>query len=751
MSAIPRRPLGRRQVIDTTPTIDIQSLRRSQVESSGSSGSSGLEGLTRASQHAAPERTPLTKRFPAATRALLTKDRIAQAMTQFEGPVRAALQRVQRMPAIAALTPASLKGDPPISGRIDRSIKRGKQRVLFRPHDKEIQPFPLELEDTWGLRHGAEVEIETTTTPSGETKQRIVTDREDFGRAFVGEVAKVDGRWVARGIGANRAYETVPLDDAAAARAPRLEGQAIVCHVQHRGQPDRVGHVLEVLGPSDGARARFLSVATDNGLSLTHPEEAMAEVRAFQQEEITGKSFEELPFVTIDGKDTVDLDQAVCVQERPGGGVVVHYAIADAAHYVKEGSALDKEAVKRSLSAYLPGRSIPMLPRELSEDLCSLVANKRRRAFVVTMELDDQGKLLDSKFERGVIKARAKLDFEGVQEFMDTKAGPLANQDYSRSLELLQSIGGTLIDRAKDRKVVDSQASESRGVPSDATPCGFELKSRDRLMVERFNEQISLMTNHAVAARLEAEDVKALHRAHAKPDPDKVAAFRRSVAVLGRPWPKDQAMSDYLAALDSTDPKTACIRRMATRTNVRASYTPDSPGHHGLKLKHYLHFTAPMRRYPDIVAARVLAAIVEGTPIPHQDDDDLDFIARCNERAARMHGTIASQCTSILGSMLLEPHVGEAMSGTVVDVSPGGFKVELDAFPAEISVSSGLMQKTEGGQYGLVNEATAYETPKGLFGLGDRADLRILGVDTLEGEVDAIPAAFGDGPDARAA
>ncbi len=742
--------LGRVQVIEARPTGDIDALR--QIASTrDASGFDGTRPGAQVSDDATPPRAPLTHRFPLAARALLTNDKLRQAIAQFDGPVRAALQRVQKLPPIAALSPTALKPEPPIAGRIDRSLKRGKPRVLFRPHDKEIQPFPLELADTWGLRHGAEVEIETTTTPSGETKQRIITDREDFGRAFVGEVAKVDGQWVARGISANRSYESVPLDAEAAAKAPSMEGQAVIVHVQNRGRPDVVGHVKEVLGSPDGAQTRFLSVATDHGLSLTHPEEAMAEVRAFQEEPITGKSFEHLPFVTIDGKDTVDLDQAVCVEDRPGGGAIVHYAIADAAYYVKEGSALDKEAVKRSLTAYLPGRSLPMLPRELSEDLCSLVADQRRRAFVVTLELDANGALVDSKFERGVIKSRAKLDFEGVQEFIDTKSGPLANQEYTRSLELLEKMGGTLMDAAKARGVVDNPEQEMRASPCDDSPVGFELKARDRLPIERFNEQISLMTNHAVAAELESHGAKALHRAHVAPEDDKIETFRRSVAALGLPWPDGMRMSDYLLTLDPTDRRTASIFRMSTRTNHRASYVPNSPGHHGLKLEHYLHFTAPMRRYPDIVAARVLAAIVEGTPLPHQDDDELDHIAKCNERAARMHGSIGAQCTAILESMLLQSRVGETIAGDVVDVSPGGFKVQLESPPAVVSVASGPLQKIAGGQFGLIRDGTAYETPRGTFGLGDRAEVRIVGVDTLEGTVEVVPAAFGDGPATRAA
>lgn len=731
------------------PIVDATSLP--EIEPSTKIVSSDRVDAGATSYKVPDERVPLAKRFPAAARAFLSDDKLQQVADHFGGAVSDAIARITKAPKIAPLVPSSLRPEPPITGRIERSLKRGRQRVLFRPYDKDISPFPLTLDATWGLRSGAEVQIVSKTDAAGKATQQILSDPSDFGRAFVGEIAEVDGRWVARGFSNNRTYDEVPLDEDSARDAASIAGQAVLVEVSGRGTSEQAARVEEVLGPVDGAKARFLATATDHGLSLKHPEAVMAEVRELQKEPITGKSFEHLPFVSIDGKDTVDLDQAVCVEERPGGGTIIHYAIADAAHYVREGSALDQEARRRSLTAYLPGRSLPVLPRELSEDLCSLNAGQRRRAFIVSMELDARGELVDTSFERGVIRSRAKLDFEGVQEFMDTGKGPLADQEYSRSLELLKSLGIEQVAKSAARGVVDNREREERASPDDGHPSGFAMKTRTSLPVEKYNEQVSLLANRAVAEKLNEAGVLALHRAHVDPDPRKLTEFRARVKKLGLPWPRGQELAAYLAGLDDADPRTRAISRMATRTNRRANYVAKSPGHYGLKLKAYLHFTAPMRRYPDIVAARVLAALVEGTPIPHQDEEELKRIADANDRAARIHGTIGSECASILQAIHLEPRLGETVTGFVVDASPGGFKVYIDDPPGDLYVSSGVMQKAQGGQYGLVDDQNAFETPAGVFGLGEAIDLRIVGVDRATGTVDVVPAAFGAERDIAAA
>lgn len=660
-----------------------------------------------------------------------------------------------------------------LKGTLERKVRGAddKQRLhlLFRPQSPEIQPFPIPADVVTGLPSGARLSIKVEKGALDERVYRVVASETDHVRTFVARVEVHDGEVLAVGQGLLSPYASIPLG----AVARHLEGQSIVARVEHPGLPTRTATVEEVLGVSDGPRARFLEAAADAGCDLEFPSAVMEELAALKADPgIEGKDLTDIPFVTIDNDDSMDLDQAVSIR-RNGDGFQVFYAIADAQHFVREGGAIDAEARRRALTTYLPDRSIPMLPRELSEDLCSLVEGQRRRAFVVRLDLDSAGKVTGTSFERGVIESRAKLSYNRVQRFHDAgpkqREGALSGRDFTETLELLREVGGLRIKEARARGVVESADREARIEPVAARPGSkgpraeggegggalrFALSQRSRNQVEKWNEQVSLLANEAVGRFIAGAGARVLHRVHPEPEVERVEAFRAKVGAIGVEWPREQELSEYMARLDEADPRTKAIRRLSARINRKATYDIEPLGHAALKLDFYDHFTAPMRRYPDIVAHRVLAALIErqgsvtgagpaggaaSDDLPHQDVKELDAIVGRVEAAHRRNREVAGRCQALMLAEMMKDELFSRKLGTVVDVGPEGAMVQLDRPEVIIPMTAAAMRSVGGGNYTLGQDGVTLEGPAAKVTLGSVVEVTLIWADPQSGIVDAVP------------
>jgi exoribonuclease R len=404
---------------------------------------------------------------------------------------------------------------------------------------------------------------------------------------------------------------------------------------------------------------------------LRLPGEFSGEVLAEAEESaaktvLSGVDRTDVPFVTIDPASSRDLDQAMHLGRRAGGGYRVQYAIADVASYVRPGGALETETWVRGQTVYLPDGRIPLHPAVLSEGAVSLFPDVERAAVVWTIDLDADGATVAVSLERARVRSRAKLDYEGVQRQVDagTAAEPIA---------LLPELGALLARRAADRGAVNLPLPEQE-VERDGD--GWRLVLRAPLAVEEFNAQISLLTGMAAAAIMLRGGVGLL-RTMPPPKPEAVAKLRGAAASLGVDWPADASVGAVVAGVDPGSPRGAAFLDQAADLLRGAAYTPfdgEPPaetGHGGVGAP-YAHVTAPLRRLADRYATEVCLALADGREIPAWAREALPRLPKTMADTDRLAGAANRGAIDLAEAVLLQHRVGERFDAGVVDVDRAG-------------------------------------------------------------------------------
>ncbi|GAA4700573.1 RNB domain-containing ribonuclease [Phytohabitans rumicis] len=388
----------------------------------------------------------------------------------------------------------------------------------------------------------------------------------------------------------------------------------------------------------------------------------------------------DVPFVTIDPPTSRDLDQAMCLQRRAGGGYRVHYAIADVAAYVRPGGALEAETWKRGQTVYLPDSKVPLHPVALSEDAVSLLPDVERAAVVWTIDLDADGSTVAVRLERARVRSRAKLDYAGVQA--DLAAGRLAEP-----IAALPEIGALLVARGLNRGAISLPLPEQDIEPDNG---GWRLVLRAPYPVEEFNAQISLLTGMAAADIMLAGGIGLL-RTMPAPRPDAIRRLRTAAAGLGIEWPDGAAVGRVVASIDPAQPRAAAFLDHAAELMRGAGYTafdgkvPDDPGH-GAVAAPYAHVTAPLRRLADRYATEVCLALHGGAQVPDWAGTALSQLPDVMAGTDRAASAAERGAVDLTEAVLLSGRVGEEFDAAVLDVddrpkrTPGGL-VALDEPP----------------------------------------------------------------------
>lgn len=474
---------------------------------------------------------------------------------------------------------------------------------------------------------------------------------------------------------------------------------------------------IELLATAESAAARIFAIAEDYKLDPYFPPEVLAEVAEILKnpgfDDSSLADYEDKPFCTIDGVNTRDLDQALFI-DKSGKDFVVYYAIADAAYYVRPGSMLFNEALKRGASYYLPGLMIPMLPRELCEGVISLNAEVTRRAVVFELTLDETGQHQQTKITRAKIKSRAKLTFDAVQQFFDNPVqSPLHNTELAKSLLRLKKVGLLRIFLAEERKVVRYHRTEiDIAIGQDGLV--FNLLDNMRNEIELCNEQLSLLCNTAGAKVLSNGDdlnktTQAIYKIHAQPSEDKLAHFERILTRLIQlhhlnpgVWMWDQlnpeALSGYLKALPTKGDLariSQAVNRQALLTNNRAQFSEHADQHYGVGADVYARFSAPMR---EIVGVFLHKELLEKTRLqpevqPSQEDETLrDQIILSANRAKDLQDQLTKAANKLVMDQLFMADLNLAESlrpertGTIISLGKDKLYVLLDEPAIEIKV-----------------------------------------------------------------
>ncbi len=378
-----------------------------------------------------------------------------------------------------------------------------------------------------------------------------------------------------------------------------------------------------------------------------------------------------IAFVTIDPPTSLDLDQAMCLLRRPGGGYRVHYAIADVASWVAPGGVLEQETWRRGQTVYLPDGKVPLHPPVLSEAAASLLPDQDRPAVVWTIDLDSGGATVAVAVERALVRSRAKLNYEQVQSDVDagTAAEPIA---------LLPEIGKLLVERGLARGSISLPTLEQEVEPVPGG--GWRLRLRAQPPVEEYNAQISLLTGVS-AAKIMLDGGVGLLRTMPAPRPEAVAKLRAAAPALGVTWPDGASVGAVIATLDPSDPGAAAFLDQAAELMRGAGYTPfdgDPPADpgHGAVAAPYAHVTAPLRRLADRYATEVCLALHAGGEVPGWAREALPRLPDAMRRTDQVAGTAERGAVDLVEAVLLAGRIGEAFDAVVLDTAPAVVAVD---------------------------------------------------------------------------
>ena len=509
------------------------------------------------------------------------------------------------------------------------------------------------------------------------------------------------------------------------------------------------GQVTEILGRAGAPGVDILSIARAYGFESEFPEEVRREAEQIpdevSEEEIRGrKDLRQWQTVTIDGEDAKDLDDAITVSEKDGVyRLGVH--IADVSHYVKEGTALDREALKRGTSVYLTDRVIPMLPFRLSNGICSLNAGVDRLAFSCIMEIDGKGRVTGHEIVKSVIRSDARMTYTDVNEILE------GNESLCREYEAfvpmfrtMQKLSLLIRERRKKRGSIDFDFPESK-ILLDEKGRPVEIKPYDRNAATRLIEDFMLMANETVAEDFYWQGQPFVYRTHENPDPEKIRELSVLVSHFGyhirmgqeEIHPKE--IQKLLASIQDS-PEEALIGRLSLRAMKRARYQPECTGHFGLAAKYYSHFTSPIRRYPDLQIHRIMGECLAGKMTEerkaHYEEILPDVCAQCSSME-RKADEAEREAEKVKKCQYMAGHIGEIYEGVVSGVTGWGLYVELaNTVEGLISVTSlddDYYRFDETG-YCLRGNMTGR-----VYSLGQSMTVRVAAVDKMACTIDFVP------------
>jgi ribonuclease R len=533
-----------------------------------------------------------------------------------------------------------------------------------------------------------------------------------------------------------------------------------------KGGKEGRARVVRALGKSHTMETLFLAVTSTMDLPVAFPDPVLAAAEAVPQavrlsvrgggvchgdERLPRVDQRDLPFVTIDGEDARDFDDAVCLV-RVGDGFRLLVAIADVAHYVEPGSPLDREAYARGTSVYFPDRCIPMLPPELSEGVCSLKSGVNRLTMTVEIPIRPGGTPGTPSFHPSVIRSRARLTYDEVHSFLGTGAPGEAGgrpaiakitPEIGRMLRDMATAAGRLTLARFGRGALDLDLPEAEIAVVDGMP--VSVKPSERFESHRLIEEFMLLANTAVAEYLSGRGDAFLFRIHEEPAMEKIEEFEAAAGkLLRRSRPTDRRDTSSLlqawADLARGGKFERAVHRMLLRSLMLARYGPETKGHFGLALSQYTHFTSPIRRYPDLLVHRVLKAALgdRGSDASlralHEKGPEIGSHLSGRERLATEAERAVEQRAKAL---FFAGQVGRTFEGTVSSLVSSGFFVELEGCMIDGMVHISMLRDDE---YRISPDRTGWvgQYRKRRIGLGDRVRVRVRRADPDRGEVDFL-------------
>lgn len=557
----------------------------------------------------------------------------------------------------------------------------------------------------------------------------------------------------------------IPDGKSLGAEAGDIVSARITVQPDMRRQP--VGEVTEVLGRSMAPGMEIDVALRSHGIPYEWPDDIQPQLSALPEsvkEEDIGDRIDlrDRPFVTIDGADAKDLDDAICATRKIRGGWKLWVAIADVSHYIQPGTPLDIEAETRATSVYFPERVVPMLPEKLSNGLCSLNPAVDRLVLVCEMDIDRNGEVDEYQFYEGVIHTQARLTYDEVWDWMQGKPDGLRDKvlgdatKVQRTVKHLVKMHEAFRNARARRGAMDIETVEPKIVfgPDKKIERIVPYHRND---AHRIIEECMLAANTCTGEFLEKSEIPALFRVHDSPPPEKLETLRGYLGELGMVLPggDEPDPEDYrhlMAQIKGRNDQEA-IQNMILRSLSQAVYQPENLGHFGLAFDAYAHFTSPIRRYPDLLVHRGIRGLIRsGKRIGHvkrpkgmtkvklaqsypYDESRMNALGEHCSHCERRADDASRDVVAWLKCEFMQDHIGDVYSGKVTSVLGFGLFVQLDEFWVDGLVHVTALPRDyyvfDAARQRLVGERT-----RRVYSLGDRVEVKVVRVALDERKID---------------
>ena len=638
------------------------------------------------------------------------------------------------------------------SGRADKAllckvVKLGKNFAFVMLEDGTSDIF-IPGRFTKGAMPGDDVLVEKFEHPRVEGSDEgailaVLTEKNDL----VGTVRRVEGRL--RFVPDDCPAITMPL--ARDCEGGAKDGDKVAVEILNRGnrqEDHRVGVAMR-FGSSDEAKrcAKALLYAKD--IRTRFPDKVRDEAKKFEGAEVSEKDCEgrmdlrALPIFTIDSAETKDIDDAISLTRTSDGGFELGVHIADVSNYVKPGTELDNEAFSRATSVYYADQVVPMLPKALSNGICSLNENELRLAFSCLMRLDKDGNLTDYRFVKSIIRSRVKGVYSEINALLAGTADAEIKAKYADVIDQLPAMKELYGHRArlrKERGCMDIESGEVKLILDENGRC-IDVKKRTSGESESMIEEFMLLANQCAAHFARVKQIPFVYRVHEEPNAEKLERLHGLLQACGindhfaKDVPTPKELSAILEGVRGT-PYEQIINTGMLRCMSKALYEEKPKGHYGLVLKDYAHFTSPIRRYPDLAIHRIMTDMLKGTEKETMILRYTDFAERASKQSSERE-VIAMQierkAEDCYKAEYARRHLGECYEGTISGVTQRGLFIELDngveGFVPASSLTPSGTSLTEGVR--LTDPASGKT-----WSLGDKMMITIVRADVNLGKID---------------
>ena len=617
---------------------------------------------------------------------------------------------------------------------------------FFIPDDRDKEDLYLNRREMRSVMHGDRVMVRVERK-RGATEAHVAQILERGQKRLVGTYEEHQGQ----------AY-LIPTDPRIAPAIPLTrmaarpeKGSVIAAEITRYGSgysaPE--AEMLEALGdpndPEIQARAIIFQYALPTEFSPEAKREAKAAPQTIPEHEIAARvDLRPLPIVTIDGETARDFDDAVYV-EKADGVYRLYVSIADVAHYVRRGSALDEDAYARATSVYFPDRALPMLPEELSNGICSLNPDEDRLTKTALIEIGARGEVLKTHFFDSIIRSHARMTYTEVRQILvDRDAACLARyRELVDGFKLMEELALLLYAERRARGTLDFDLPEAE-ILLDLQGKPENIVRAERSIAHRIIEEFMIAANEAVARHLKEKDLPLLYRVHEGPDHETLEEIAPFLASLGYRLPlkheriKPKELQKLLDACKGK-PEEKVVNHVLLRAMKQAHYAPENIGHFGLASLCYTHFTSPIRRYPDLIVHRMLEESLKKRKLKGNEREELDrYMDEAGKHTSereRVAMDAERAMVDLKKAQFMMDKIGEEFGGFIVSLANFGFFVELEDFFVEGLVKLSSLKDDDYHYY--EKEYLIKGRRHGRkFRLGDRVRVKVLRINAFRSEID---------------